>query len=211
LKQSPIKCPDAKDCPDDSTCLDGYCMFYNYLCNEDESEKCLMVNENVYNLNNEMYTSKPKSYKPILKTCDKTQIDNKACTTDKCEKNEDCFSGLCYSNTCITGKTIYLCNSVIGLDSTIPTVKCKKQAGMKCDNDGECYYNWCNVGFCENLKSGSAEDLWNSTLIFVISAVVVVIILFAITFYVSKRHKKWKEGKKKLLIKLIKFIKKKFQ
>ena len=32
---------------------------------EDENKKCLMVNENVYNLNNEMYTSKPKTYKPI--------------------------------------------------------------------------------------------------------------------------------------------------
>ena len=190
MKQSPIKCSDAKDCPDDSTCLDGYCLFYNYLCMENESKKCLMVDENVYNLNNEMYTSKSKTYKPILKTCDKMHIENKSCTTDKCEINEDCFSGLCYSNTCITDKTIYLCNSVIGLNSTIPTVKCKKQAGMKCDNDSECYFNWCNVGFCENLKSDSAEDLGNTVLIFVISAIVIVIILIAVIIYISKRHKK---------------------
>ena len=156
---------------------------------EDESKKCLMVNENVYNLNNEMYTSKPKTYKPILKTCDKTQVENKSCTTDKCEKNEDCFSGLCHSNMCITDKTIYVCNSVSTGTDEAPTISCKKQGGMKCDNNIECN-GICNVGFCENLKSGSSKNLGNTVLIFIIIAIIIVIILIGIIYIRHKKEKK---------------------
>jgi len=125
----------------------------------------------------------------LFKTCDKTQVENKSCTTDKCEKNEDCFSGLCYSNICITDKMIYVCNSVSTGIEEAPKISCVKQEGIKCDNNIECN-GICEVGFCKNLKSGSVENLGNTVLIFIIIAIVIVIILIGI-IYISKRHKKW--------------------
>jgi len=93
------------------------CYYYEFLCPENENEICIFLNITMWNIEkekiNDQYTQgiyKTKKYRPILKMCDKQEVDLKSCDTESCQEDNDCYSGKCYNNNYITDKTIYLCS-----------------------------------------------------------------------------------------------------
>jgi len=97
---------------------------------------------------------KQKKYRPILKKCGKQQVDLKSCDTESCQEDNDCYSVKCYNNNCIINKTIYLCSGVGMFNNT---VRCAKDAHMKCFNDNECFSSTCKEGFCKNNLPGDLK------------------------------------------------------
>ncbi|OUM56992.1 hypothetical protein PIROE2DRAFT_65257 [Piromyces sp. E2] len=89
-----------------------------------------------------------QKYLPILTVCSLGDVDKGKCKTEKCTKNEDCFSGICYSNTCVTKEPLYLCSSTDIRKKN--GIYCGKIANSKCKVDEECFSNYCNKeGLCE--------------------------------------------------------------
>ncbi|OUM59724.1 hypothetical protein PIROE2DRAFT_21187 [Piromyces sp. E2] len=82
-----------------------------------------------------------------MKMCTKEQADEGTCKTKRCKTNDECISGLCYSNTCITEQPVYVCTGTEGYDRHL--LKCKKRNYMKCDSDNECISSDCSDGYCK--------------------------------------------------------------
>lgn len=168
------------------------------MCLEDESINCVYINSTVYSYNNEMPYSEYldislEERKPFLKTCDKEQVDDEKCKTDKCKNDSDCFSGLCYSNTCITKSTVYLCSGVTKHD--IMSLRCGKQAQMKCESEDECYDNKCQLGFCENYGSDLVAAQAYHDLYYGMIGMIIFIVVFIIVFCIVIRCYLKKEKK----------------
>lgn len=168
LDSSKINCQKDSDCPEYSKCVDNNgnstiftCKFGSFLCPKRIQDTLSKgeVNGNCYFVNTELYDidkqeifkdAKEKSpSKPIIKTC--PYIVGKAvrkCKTEKCIKDEDCLSGLCYSNTCVSNVNyIYRCT---GADIN---VKCGRQTEMSCNSDEECYTGHCAYDYCSTKKA----------------------------------------------------------
>jgi len=205
-----MTCSSDKDCPEYSTCEtinDGnkslsICKFGDFFCpestdgyfmNSNMTQSCVYVNAAMYDLDKEeIKEGFPKDIKPILKTCGLT---NKIkCTTERCNRNTDCFSGMCLNNSCINGDNlnyeIYRCS----VDDAKYSMKCRKANGMKCGDDSECYSDICTNGddgykpkYCSN--TGYTEFALKSMLVG-IPMIVGFIILCILILYILKRYKK---------------------
>ncbi len=104
-----------------------------------------------------MEYSYSNNLKPIMKTCTKEQVDTKNCKTKKCEGNNDCLSGQCYKNTCITENTMYRCSPTF--EQYRYRLGCKKRNHMKCDTEDECASDICDNGYCKKINFGSSFSL----------------------------------------------------
>jgi len=187
---------DIDNCPSGKVCKG--CSFTQFLCLENESKPCLFFNSTLYSQGSEEIVYKYKKEitseekKPILKTCDKTQVENKKCKTDKCENDNDCLSGSCYSNNCVTGASdIHLCTGTIHEGKSV--LHCGKQAQMKCSVNNECYSNNCNEGFCQN-NDDAPVDVQNNIIkrlisIFIIIALIIVL-LTLLCYCLGKKNEK---------------------
>jgi len=154
-----MKCKYDSDCPQYSKCksiTDGdqthsICKFGDFLCpevtdgyftNSNVNESCVYVDALMYDLDEETIKEGfSKDIKPILQICSDTLGK---CTTEKCNKNSDCFSGMCLNHKCVNGDNlnyeIYRCSAD---DQAKYFMKCKKVNGMKCGDNSECYSNIC--------------------------------------------------------------------
>jgi len=156
-----MKCKFDSDCPQYSKCESitngdktySVCKFGDFLCpemtntffaNSNTNESCVFVDATMYDLDEEVIKeSFSKEIKPILKICPNNNSD---CTTEKCDKNSDCLSGVCMNNSCVNNDNmdheIYRCSVNNEIDTKY-TMKCKKANGIGCGNDSECYSNIC--------------------------------------------------------------------
>jgi len=142
---------------------------------------CTFVNTEVWDLDKEQYvnnTPNPSS-QPILKICP----NSNKCKTERCTKDEDCFSGLCHNNVCV--KNYNIAHEIYRCSGTDAKVKCGKQLGMYCNNNDECYSGICNSNYCSNTKAPSPllsifYGFLNGALIV---AVIYIIILIAILIH----------------------------
>ncbi|OUM65876.1 hypothetical protein PIROE2DRAFT_7035 [Piromyces sp. E2] len=151
--QSDSDCPFGSDCTSEKVCVFGY-----YLCKN--KEKCLYINTDVYDpISEELiveYRDNVHLLKPILKSCNKEQVEDKICKTDTCQGPGDCLSGSCKDGICISDDVdIRLCKGLKKDDKM--TFICGKQAQMSCDDDSECYNNHCVKDYCENQTTNIRE------------------------------------------------------
>lgn len=186
--KSDSDCPQFSKCEKNDTGNNSVCVFGSFLCpltlnsyfqnNGKKDEYCLYVNTNIWNLDKEhMYESYPKDTKPILKTCPKKEGKSRkmqvSCDTEKCINHEDCLSGKCSKNRCVTidNFQIYRCTG------NQNNVKCGKHYGIDCEKDDECYSGTCYYYSCTNKTKSDIffELMGNITLIFSI-------IVFSSTF-----------------------------
>lgn len=157
--QSDSDCPFGSDCTSEKICVFGY-----YLCKN--TDKCLYINTDVYDpISEELVVEYRDSYqllKPILKSCDSKQAEDKICKTDTCKVSEDCLSGACKDGICIgNGSDINICKGQKKDDKM--TFLCGKQAQMSCKKDSDCYSNHCVKEFCENNTTNIREFLLSTT------------------------------------------------
>jgi len=155
LDRDKMTCNSDKDCPQFSYCETytinkkeySLCKFGDFLCpetnlnDENNTSTCSFVNTDIYDLDNhEIRNGFPKDTKPILKTCEKYDKNNEECYTETCSKDEDCFSGACYKNTCIYIDDIYRCSGT----KDNKYMKCGKFDYVQCNRDKSCYSGICN-------------------------------------------------------------------
>jgi len=156
FKQALICCESHSDCPFGSICANRVCIYGYFLCLDNNEKKCSYVNDVYDPMNDEIYieykNNKNINSKPILKTCDKNQIESGFCSTDECQKNNECFSGSCTDNICTKGKsTVYLCKGIT--TNSVMEFHCGKQNQMNCVKDYECFDKHCNRnGVCEHYE-----------------------------------------------------------
>ena len=121
------------------------------------------MNTDVWDLDKENFingnSNENRNY-PILKICPNSQ----KCKTEKCTKDEDCFSGLCRNNVCVRNYNlaheIYRCTGInpnYDADDikSMFNVKCGKQLGMYCNSNNECYSGICASNYCSTKKAPS--------------------------------------------------------
>ncbi|OUM57278.1 hypothetical protein PIROE2DRAFT_65095, partial [Piromyces sp. E2] len=146
-----LRCNIDSDCPEYSKCEKvsnstlSFCKFGSFLCSkkvdddlktEKNNDYCVFINTDIWNLDKEEMVgdanrNQKTDIKPILKTCPSHNPNtNMICKTEKCTKNEDCFSGMCQSNICvyndkIKNEFIYRCS---GTDNN--NIKCGKHFGV---------------------------------------------------------------------------------
>ncbi|OUM57414.1 hypothetical protein PIROE2DRAFT_65025 [Piromyces sp. E2] len=187
-----MKCKYDSDCPQYSKCksiTDGnqthsLCKFGDFLCpevtdgyftNSNVNESCVYVDALMYDLDEETIKEGfSKDIKPILQICGKSE----SCTTEKCNKNSDCFSGMCLNHKCINGDNlnyeIYRCSVD---DQAKYFMKCKKVNDVSYDQsainkiDPACdaetkKYEYCltipsEQNFDEDCKKISSEECQN--------------------------------------------------
>ncbi|OUM59725.1 hypothetical protein PIROE2DRAFT_63581 [Piromyces sp. E2] len=159
-----------------------YCVYMDFLCPEDEKANCYYVDE-IYKY------SYDSSFKPIIDTCLKEQVDNGTCKTKKCETNEDCFSGSCYSNTCVTTTPLYKCEQfdLRTMTDVSSRFDCGKIDNMKCKEDDECS-NFCRDGYCIFRREDEGKSFFEivkhafSLCSEIIISVLVVVVLIVIVY-----------------------------
>ncbi|ORX87225.1 hypothetical protein BCR32DRAFT_299193 [Anaeromyces robustus] len=146
-------CDEDRECGDETFCNyfenGNICVLGVYICKEDENSKCIFIDTYDYNTNTDetRYNSHNKE-KLIFKSCDKVNVDAKICETEQCTKDTDCLSGVCYSNSCIAEKPIYVCSDISVNDEKMG-MNCKKQNQMKCISNSDCYSDNCEEsGYC---------------------------------------------------------------
>ncbi|OUM63723.1 hypothetical protein PIROE2DRAFT_9661 [Piromyces sp. E2] len=168
LDMSKLTCKFDTDCPEYSKCVkseDGsksFCKFGSFLCPKKikdrfmsvvTNDNCIFVNTNIWDLDREKiikedFKKNTADDNLILKTCPRIINDKNAlsCYTDPCDKDDDCFSGMCQSHKCVLNDKvdhyIYRCT---GNDNK---VKCGKHYGMMCGSNDNCYSSHCNRHFC---------------------------------------------------------------
>ncbi|ORX87226.1 hypothetical protein BCR32DRAFT_324573 [Anaeromyces robustus] len=134
FEQKKTSCKNNTECMNDTSCNffenDNLCVLGTYLCKEDENTKCIFIGTKEYNNDIDEIKYNNDSEKLILKSCDKVNVDAKKCETERCTKDTDCFSGVCYSNSCIAEKPIYVCSDISVNDEKMG-MNCKKQNQMK--------------------------------------------------------------------------------
>eukprot|EP00833_Pecoramyces_ruminatium_P003340 jgi/Orpsp1_1/1177372/evm.model.c7180000061198.2 len=185
------------NCKVDEDCIYGYCgftekgdicIYSNFLCIEDENKYCIFINETTWDIEDEKPKIANNNYKPILKTCEKEEIDNNTCETNKCENNDDCFSGLCYRNSCSTEKTIYRCSDNMHFNGT--RISRRKNANMKCNSNDDCF-DYCEKGFCRNYGGHGIYNVIDFFSIFAyISIFIVIVFLVIVGIIIFKKCKK---------------------
>jgi len=186
--------------------VNKYCIYKDFLCPEDENAKCHYIDEIYkYSYDDDFY--------PIINTCLKEQVEEGTCKTKKCESDQDCYSGTCYSNSCITISPIYKCEQfdlskrrdnqydLIGRKEDInKRFSCSKIDNMKCNNNSECT-KYCKNGYCSWEIQGDSyfQVLRNSLkllreVVFSTAIVLLLIAVLVIIFYFKeKRDKKKRE------------------
>ncbi|KAG4089013.1 hypothetical protein H8356DRAFT_1055741 [Neocallimastix lanati (nom. inval.)] len=157
------RCDTDDDCPQFSVCEGKspfqFCKFEKFLCVGNENDNCQHINSALWdekdeaviykNIFNSIFRFK-FGIRPIMKTCTKEQVDKGECKTKECSINEDCMSGLCYSNNCITEQPIYVCAGTNKYERYL--FNCKKLNNMECHTSSECYSDYCDNGYCKKAK-----------------------------------------------------------
>jgi len=203
-----MKCTSDKDCPQYSKCNNSICKFGDFLCPEPTDgylmslnidPLCVYVDATKYDLDKEeVKKGTSKDIKPILKTCG--FVYKIHCTTEKCNKNSDCLSGMCLNHICMNGDNlnyqIYRCS--LDGDQNY-SMKCKKVNGMRCGNDSECYSNTCTSGDGNNKKyiipkycskTSYTSTVFKNVLIgfgILIGMIIVFLLIYCITMYFKNR------------------------
>ncbi|ORX76481.1 hypothetical protein BCR32DRAFT_329338 [Anaeromyces robustus] len=197
-------CSEGTYCLHEPKVDNDYCMFGTYLCIDDNQYSCILIDQSKFDLYKEEVKEKYKNTpeeesKPILKTCNKENVDNKTCKTQKCEIDHDCISGSCYSNSCITTKDIYICQELV--TNNLLHTYCKKQSQMKCETDEECFSGNCISNYCineieknelskqekinsdDNNNSSSTKNKIQMIIYIAIIVIIVIIIIYLIYRY----------------------------
>lgn len=179
-----VLCETDEDCPEFSNCEtfkgkdenQSVCKFGSFLCPEKPTENCIFVNTNVYDMDKEsMRKGFPEDTKPILKTCPDDSLfissgTTPRCNTEKCSKDDDCFSGKCSLNKCVYIDYIYRCEG----NNNNNYIKCGKTNNMECIKSSECYSKNCNHGHCE--KKDRSKKVITMILIFILIALLICLI-----------------------------------
>eukprot|EP00833_Pecoramyces_ruminatium_P007832 jgi/Orpsp1_1/1181864/evm.model.c7180000078919.1 len=191
-------CSNSAECPFGSYCHpDNYCIF-EFICPEAENEYCMSLNITMWRASDEVVADEylDQTYRPILKTCDYSNIGRNSftklfstCYTEKCSDNNDCYSGVCEYETCLRGyKMNYRCGNQEDITNGI---KCALNNQMPCKNDEECYSKHCNKGFCN-------KDVMNRNfmhIIFILLIITVVIIMI----YKFKKSRKQEQAYRRMM------------
>ena len=115
----------------------------------------MFVNTEIWNIDKEEIIKDNNGntpiIKPIMKICPhQSRKYVSSCKTEKCSKDEDCFSGMCSSKVCVMNEQvnhiIYRCTG------NSKNIKCNKQLGMSCGSDEDCYSGSCLNYYCSNEK-----------------------------------------------------------
>eukprot|EP00833_Pecoramyces_ruminatium_P011329 jgi/Orpsp1_1/1185361/evm.model.c7180000093418.1 len=144
-----IKCNNTEDCPFGLLCDPEYnhCFASGLLCNDAENINCLFLE---YEKTKDKETSKI-----IIESCEN---NNTNCKTEKCNNNEDCYSGLCSSHKCIFKNPIYVCSHTES--ENLNSLLCQKYNNMKCSDSNECDSSYCNSeGYCEYSEGGGESSV----------------------------------------------------
>jgi len=206
--RSKITCKSDKDCPEYSRCekaTDGtnsICKFGSFLCPKKlkdrfmtgiTNENCIFVNTDVWNLDKEEMikdiNSNSLDDKLILKTCpkyyNKSQIK---CSTEKCMKDDNCFSGMCQSQKCIVNDKVD--HSIYRCTGSNNKVKCGKHLGMMCGSDEDCYSSHCTYGHCSTKGTTSTflRNLGSELLI----AIGIFVLIFCIIYIILRIYHSFK-------------------
>jgi len=202
-----MKCKFDSDCPQYSKCesvTDGdktysVCKFGDFLCpevnggyfkaNSNVNESCVYVDATMYDLDEEVIREGfSKDIKPILKICGHT-VNFKDCSTEKCNKNSDCFSGTCSNHSCINGENlnyeVYRCSVN---DENQYSMKCRKANGIQCGEDSECFSDICSkrseFKYCA--KTSSTKSVLKIILI-IIGILAEIYLLIALGYFIFSK------------------------
>ncbi|ORX65029.1 hypothetical protein BCR32DRAFT_272869 [Anaeromyces robustus] len=160
-----------------------------------DNDNCVYVNTTIWNMDKqEMNKGFDKKLKPILKTCPNPTInnDNKNynyfsnnnnkkkksgtsttedyCFTEKCTKDEDCISGLCYNGSCRTNFIIYRCSGESS-DDNDEYLKCGKDISVVCESNEDCFTGYCSKHICQYKLT------WSDALLLIGILIIILIII----------------------------------
>lgn len=175
---------------------------------KDKKSPVVVTYEHVNTIQNEEEIQEPTL---ILESCNKEEASLKNCFTRKCEKNEQCFSGTCENNVCITDekKPLYICsndkNIFEGLSDNnnfkIDSLTCKLAEEEICKESADCV-----TGNCQKLED--IEDTSICTLSYsgmekvkFIFEIFLLILFIIISFLIFKSCGKRRTHKKELKVK----------
>ena len=144
----------------------------------------MFVNTEIWNIDKEEIIKDNNGntpiIKPIMKICPhQSRKYVSSCKTEKCSKDEDCFSGMCSSKVCVMNEQvnhiIYRCTG------NSKNIKCNKQLGMSCGSDEDCYSGSCLNYYCSSEKElslGKAILTLITNLLFIVLVVALIVGLF---------------------------------
>ena len=120
-----------------------------------------------------------------------------------CYDDSDCLSGTCFLHKCVTSEntdknSIILCS---GQEKEYYML-CGKDAGMKSEDEEECYSKTLQRGYCIALHV--SKKLTNIIAILIIGVIVIVFISFIIYVIKNKKTKTNTESEKELEIRELK-------
>ena len=171
------------------------------LCLEEEEAPCYYLNNTLWNDHDKLIqnpldaletSTTSSSLKPIIKSCPEELIESHQCQTDRCDRDEDCFSGRCVAQSCATDQAVYICSGTEADEINNP-IQCGKYHHMKCNKEEECTEPFtCREGYCESwqYKSSYRRLNWKSILGWGCLGLMVVVVLATIPIVYMVRKKK---------------------